>query len=92
MVNESDSNGNRNASEDLSDEAQARRAFLKSAGKFAAVTPPAITFLLSTSMDPTAIAASGGRLGRGASGGRFPGRGATGGLFPGGGQGGKRFK
>lgn len=44
-----------------SDEATvARREFLASCGKFAAVTPPAITLLLSTSMSSTATAASGG--------------------------------
>jgi hypothetical protein len=44
----------------LGDEANARREFLKSAGKFAAVTPPAITFLLGTSLGSKAIAASSG--------------------------------
>ena len=37
-----------------------RREFLKKAGTFAAVTPPAVTFLLSTSMSSQAIAKSGG--------------------------------
>lgn len=37
-----------------------RRAFLKTAGRFAAVTPPAMTLLLSTSMSSPAIAKSGG--------------------------------
>ena len=37
-----------------------RRAFIASAGKFAAVVPPAMTVLLSTSMSSTAIAQSGG--------------------------------
>lgn len=41
-------------------EDQARRDFLKSAGKFAAVTPPAITFLLGTTLGSKAIAASSG--------------------------------
>lgn len=36
-----------------------RREFLKSCGKFAAVTPPAMTLLLSTSLTSTAIATSG---------------------------------
>jgi hypothetical protein len=36
-----------------------RRKFLASCGKFAAVTPPAITLLLSTSLNSTAIASSG---------------------------------
>ena len=38
-----------------------RRKFLASCGKFAVVTPPAITMLLSTSLNSTAIAYSGGR-------------------------------
>ena len=38
-----------------------RRAFLKKCGQFAAITPPAVTFLLSTSMSSKAIAKSGGR-------------------------------
>jgi hypothetical protein len=37
-----------------------RRAFLESCGKFAIVTPPAITLLLSTSLHSSAIASSGG--------------------------------
>ena len=36
-----------------------RRKFLASCGKFAVVTPPAITMLLSTSLTSDAIAASG---------------------------------
>jgi hypothetical protein len=36
-----------------------RRAFLATAGKFAVVTPPAMTLLLSTTMTSPAIAASG---------------------------------
>ncbi|QOZ75386.1 hypothetical protein XH83_08000 [Bradyrhizobium sp. CCBAU 53351] len=39
-----------------------RREFLKTCGKFAVVTPPAITALLSTSLTSTAIAHSGGGL------------------------------
>lgn len=39
-----------------------RREFLKTCGKFAIVTPPAITALLSTSLTSTAIAKSGGRI------------------------------
>ena len=46
-------------------EDEARRNFLKSAGKFAAVTPPAITFLLGTSLGSAAIAASSGAKPRG---------------------------
>ncbi|SFO98398.1 hypothetical protein SAMN05216330_105211 [Bradyrhizobium sp. Ghvi] len=37
-----------------------RREFLKTCGKFAAVTPPAMTMLLSTSLTSNAIAHSGG--------------------------------
>lgn len=44
-----------------------RRKFLASCGKFAIVTPPAITLLLSTSLNSTAVAHSGG--GRGGNGG-----------------------
>src|SRR5215813_3126256 len=40
-------------------EAEDRRKFLISCGRFAAVTPPAITLLLSTSLTSTAIAYSG---------------------------------
>ncbi|MBB4424431.1 hypothetical protein GGD66_002977 [Bradyrhizobium sp. CIR48] len=36
-----------------------RREFLKTCGKFAAVTPPALTLLLSTSLTSDAIAKSG---------------------------------
>jgi hypothetical protein len=42
-----------------------RREFLKKCGKFAAVTPPAVTLLLSTSLTFRAIAKSGGRPGNG---------------------------
>jgi hypothetical protein len=37
-----------------------RREFLKSCGRFAAVTPPTVTMLLSTSLTSGAIAKSGG--------------------------------
>lgn len=48
--------------EPLSSEAnEDRRRFLASCGKFAAITPPAITMLLSTSLNSAAIAHSGGR-------------------------------
>ena len=40
-----------------------RRDFLKKCGTFAAVTPPAITFLLSTTMSSEAIAHSSGSSG-----------------------------
>lgn len=39
-----------------------RREFLKTCGKFAVVTPPTITALLSTSLTSSAIAHSAGRL------------------------------
>lgn len=42
-----------------------RREFLKTCGKFAAVTPPAMTMLLSTSLTSNAIAHSGGGGARG---------------------------
>jgi hypothetical protein len=42
-------------------EGEDRRQFLETCGRFAIVTPPAITLLLSTSMTSTAIAQSGGR-------------------------------
>lgn len=38
-----------------------RRRFLASCGKFAVITPPAVTILLSTSLNSKAIAHSGGR-------------------------------
>lgn len=44
---------------------QDRRRFLASCGRFAAVTPPALTILLSTSMNTEAIARSGGHMGWG---------------------------
>lgn len=40
-----------------------RRKFLAACGKFAAVTPPALTILLSTSLNSEAVAKSGGRGG-----------------------------
>ncbi|PLT93370.1 hypothetical protein [Sinorhizobium medicae] len=36
-----------------------RREFLKACGRFAAITPPAITMLLTTSLTSKAIASSG---------------------------------
>lgn len=48
-----------------------RREFLKTCGRFAAVTPPAVTMLLSTSLTSDAIAASGS----GSSGGKGGGAG-----------------
>lgn len=44
-----------------------RREFLKKCGKFAAITPPTITMLLSTSLTSSAIAKSGGGKKVGAS-------------------------
>ncbi|CAN7634733.1 hypothetical protein LJR235_004782 [Pararhizobium sp. LjRoot235] len=46
--------------EGLETEAQARRDFLKKAGRFAVVTPPTITLLLGTSLSSRAIAKSNG--------------------------------
>lgn len=40
-----------------------RQEFLRSCGRFASVTPPTITALLSTSLSSTAIASSDGRRG-----------------------------
>ncbi|WP_143534005.1 hypothetical protein [Rhizobium sullae] len=42
-----------------------RRDFIKGLGKFAALTPPAVTVLLDLSMNSPAVAASGGRPGWG---------------------------
>jgi hypothetical protein len=42
-----------------------RRKFLSACGKFAIVTPPALTLLLSTSLNSEAVAKSGGGDGRG---------------------------
>jgi hypothetical protein len=44
-----------------------RREFLKMCGRFAAVTPPSMTLLLSTSLTSTAIARSGAHDGAGYS-------------------------
>ena len=44
----------------LRPEDQARREFLRKTGRFAAVTAPAITLLLGTSLNSRAIAQSGG--------------------------------
>lgn len=44
--------------ERLNTEAEARRSFLLKAGKFASLTPPAITLLLGTSLSSRAIAKS----------------------------------
>ncbi|MCG5480864.1 MAG: hypothetical protein KK478_17745 [Ensifer alkalisoli] len=53
-------NGSEKVPEELETEAQARRDFLKKAGRFAVVTPPAITLLLGTSLSSRAIAKSNG--------------------------------
>jgi hypothetical protein len=57
-----------------------RRAFLKAAGRFAVVTPPAVTMLLSTSLTSSAIAASGAGSARPPGGGPKKPPGARGGL------------
>jgi hypothetical protein len=57
--------GPESAREPISSEDQARRDFLKSAGRFAVVTPPAITLLLGTSLNSRAIAHSSGSGGGG---------------------------
>lgn len=46
----------------LDAEGDDRREFLKSCGKFAAVTPPTVTLLLSTSLTSATTAGSGGRI------------------------------
>ncbi|WP_247390749.1 hypothetical protein, partial [Bradyrhizobium sp. 35] len=51
------------------EEDEDRREFLKMCGRFAAITPPAMTLLLSTSLTSTAIARSGAQDGAGYSGG-----------------------
>ncbi|WP_064742071.1 hypothetical protein [Inquilinus limosus] len=40
---------------------QDRREFLSKCGRFAVITPPAVTMLLSTSLTSEAIAKSGGK-------------------------------
>jgi len=52
----------------LDEEGADRREFLRNCGKFAAVTPPVMTLLLSTSLTSTAIASSGGKLVQGNNG------------------------
>lgn len=52
-------------SEERSEEGEDRRAFLAAAGKFALVVPPAMTVLLSTTMNSNAIAQSAGHFNRG---------------------------
>jgi hypothetical protein len=53
-------NPDRSGTGELAPEHEARRDFLKKAGRFAAVTPPAIAMLLGTSLNSRAIAASTG--------------------------------
>jgi hypothetical protein len=72
MVNRLPTEGKQRAKDsamsDLEDQTAAiadRRKFLTACGKFAVITPPAITVLLSTSLNSTAIAHSGGRGARG---------------------------
>jgi hypothetical protein len=76
-----------------------RRKFLAACGKFAVVTPPAMTLLLSTSLASTAIAQSAGRGGYGGKGdnggyggdGGYPGgKNGNNGFGNGGGDGGKK--
>ena len=56
-----DENSNRSpGAVDKSPEIEARRDFLRKAGRFAAVTPPAIALLLGTSLNSRAIAGSTG--------------------------------
>jgi hypothetical protein len=52
-----------------------RRKFLAKCGKFAVVTPPAITVLLSTSLNSQAIASSSGQGGGNQGGQGQPGQG-----------------
>lgn len=56
-----------------------RRRFLAACGKFAAVTPPAMTLLLSTSLTSDAVAQSGGRSSKGNGKGKGGGNGNNGG-------------
>ena len=49
-------------SDDNEAQLQARRKFLMSCGKFAIVTPPAISLLLAASDQSFAVAASGGNI------------------------------
>ena len=51
--------------EDQARAEQDRREFLEKCGRFAAITPPAVTLLLSTALSGKAIAASGARPGWG---------------------------
>ena len=50
------------------DEDEDRRQFLKTCGRFAAVTPPTLTMLLSTSLTSNAVAGSMGGSSKGNNG------------------------
>jgi hypothetical protein len=52
------------------DEDEDRREFLKTCGRFAAVTPPTLTILLSTSLTSNAVAASMGGSSKKGNGGK----------------------
>jgi hypothetical protein len=52
----------------MTDEEEDRRKFLATCGRFAAVTPPALTVLLSTSLTSNAVAGSMGHGGYGKGG------------------------
>jgi len=65
------------------DEATDRRNFLAKCGRFAIITPPAVTMLLSTSLTSQAIAQSGGQGGGRPGGGGPPGGGGAPGGNPG---------
>jgi hypothetical protein len=67
--------GPENTGQPNSSEDQARRDFLIKAGRFAVVTPPAITLLLGTSLNSRAIAGSAGSGGKGGKVGSRPGYG-----------------
>ncbi len=58
-------------------EEDGRRAFLKKCGTYAAITPPAVTFLLSTTLSSKAIAASSGHPAHGGKGGKGWGMGGS---------------
>src|SRR3546814_17779062 len=83
-----------------SDTDRDHREFIAACGRFAAITPPAVTLLLSTSLTSEAIAKSGGGRGggrggghwRGHGGGHGGGRGGGGGVGWGGGRGGHHCK
>jgi hypothetical protein len=49
----------------MTDQDEDRRKFLATCGRFAAVTPPVITVLLSTSLTSNAVAGSMGHVGYG---------------------------